>query len=180
MVGTAAAQSPVAPAAADFTETEDNHLLSALVLHPVAPRLSLVGLAGWRRDVVLGLSHRVAAGGGIALHLLQQPHLNVMVSPVFVGGSEARTHTTYGEAVADAGVIQTLALKLNERVTLEQSFKANVDTSALDDHTVRIDASLTSQIVRRVNVNLTCRWSGTPSSRPDWTTCRRRPASPCS
>lgn len=142
------------PAATRFTEVEDHHLFTALVMHPLRPRLSVVGLGNYRRDDVLRLNYRVDVGGGIALHLVEQRTTHLVVIPMFVVGDESREHTDEADGVADFGVMQQLATRVNERVMFEQSFKANADSSEFDDHNIRFDASVTSQLVRHVNLKV--------------------------
>ena len=143
------------PADADhFVEIEDNNLVSMLVMQPWRPRLSAVGVGGWRRDGVLQLAHRIAAGGGLGIHVIERPRSNLTLIPLFVVGDEHRMHTTVGEGVADVGVLETVAVRLHDRLIVEQSMQANLDTTELDDHTLRFDASINSEVVRHINLNV--------------------------
>lgn len=131
---------------APLIQVEDNVVLSGTFLHPLRPHWSAIGIGGWRRDRVLQLDHRAWVEGGIGFHAIEHRMANLLIAPTFAIGSERRLHTDEGNGVRDFGILQSLALKVHEKLGIEEFVHAHFDTRDADDRTLTFNTSLMTKV----------------------------------
>lgn len=137
-----------------FVPIEDSHLATALVLKPLRPKLSAIGVAGWRKDDILQLDYRTWIEAGIGIHLAESPKLNILVAPMFAVGREQRTFTEAGEKVFDVGLLQSLSFRPNPNFSFDEFVSLHADTTQSRDKYVAVNLSATAKIVKYLALKL--------------------------
>lgn len=137
-----------------YLEVENNHMISGLAMRRFHRNLSWLVIAGWRRDSVLQLDYRVWAEAGVAVHLVANKSVDLFVAPMFAVGDEKRSHTDRGSNVADAGLLQTLTVRVHERFGIEQQLQTHVDTTETDDQATAFSISTLAQVAPHVGLKV--------------------------
>jgi hypothetical protein len=137
-----------------YTKIQDNAMALALVLKPIHKHFSLVATGGWARDALLDLDHRVWIEGGLGIHLVDTPHVNFMVAPLYAFGDEARTFTEVAGRVNDVGILQSFSLKLGPRFTFDEYLSAHADLSSTRDSSTMFNVSALSELAPHLNLKV--------------------------
>ncbi len=123
-------------------------------MHAIRPHLSWLGIAGWRRDTVLQLDYRYWAEPGLGWHAIEKPRVNLLLAGMFAVGHEHRAFTTKGANVADAGFLQTLVIKVQDRFGIEEYLQTHVDTTESDDQATSFNVSALSKIAPHTGLKI--------------------------
>jgi hypothetical protein len=137
-----------------FVQVEDNHLATALVLKPLRPRLSAIGVAGWRKDAIMQLDYRAWVEGGVGIHVAEHPKLNILVAPMFAAGRERRAFTETGGKVLDVALLQSLSFRPHDRFSFDEFVSMHVDTTQSRDKYISVSLSALSKIVKYLSLKL--------------------------
>ena len=143
-----------ATATTPFFKAEDNHLLTMLALRPIRPHLSWLAIGGWRRDMVLQLEYRYWVEPGLGWHVIEKPRVNLLLAGMFAIGTEHRTHTDKGDNVADAGILQTLTVKVHNKFGIEEYLQTHVDTTEADDQATSFNISALTEVAPHTGLKL--------------------------
>jgi hypothetical protein len=136
------------------TTVEDNQKALATYIRPLNKRWSLLGVAQWRRDAVLGLDYRAAIEGGIGYNLIETRRIFAQIGTSIAGGREARSHTDVGEAVRDVGILQLFTYRLTPVLGFEEYVKGQLDTTENDDRHVEASVTLLAQVSKAVGLKI--------------------------
>lgn len=133
---------------------EDNQQANVIYMHPLKPRVWVLGLGSWRRDTILGLNYRVAAEGGIGVEAIATKRATLFLGGGFAAGKEDRSHTEEGSSVADVAFLQTLNIRLTGLLGFEEWFKGHIDTTNADDGNYTLNLSLTAKVAKHAGLKI--------------------------
>lgn len=136
---------------------ENNQQVKLSAMHPVheRKRVYLFGMAGWRRDSVLGLDYRAWLEGGAGVSAIAHPKVNAFIGASLSVGRQSRNYTTLGETVLDPGFLQTFHAQLSDTVWFQQSFVGHVNsTDAGDDNSYTLNAALTAKVWKHIGMKV--------------------------
>jgi hypothetical protein len=133
---------------------EDNQQANLIYMHPLKPRVWLLGTGGWRRDAILGLNYRVAAEAGIGVDAIATKRATLFLGTGFAAGKEDRKHTEEGSNVADVAFLQMLNIRLTGVLGFEEWFKGHIDTTNADDGNYTLNLSLTAKVSKHAGLKI--------------------------
>jgi hypothetical protein len=142
-----------APGAARV-KISDNHFVSGTFLHRIRTGVSLIAIAGWRRDTIMQLNRRVWGEGGIGFHLVEGKKINMVVAPTFALGREHRAFTSHGDGVEDFGVLQMFTYVVPGTVGIQESLHTGIDSSATDDRSTSFNVSVSAKVAPHVGMKV--------------------------
>ena len=133
---------------------DNDRQIHGLFLQPIRPRLSGIGLGDWRRDTILGLDYRAAAGVGLGLHVIETRKMNMFLAPTFEVGKEHRSHTDVGDGVLDFGFLQSFVGQVTPVLSIEEWFQTSVDTQESDDKASAFNISALAKVAKHVSLKI--------------------------
>lgn len=137
-----------------FQEVEDKQLGTLTYMKHLGSRFSAFGIAGWRRDQILGLKHRVWARAGIGVRAIEHKKAQLFVGPSFALGDESRAHTDQASGVQDVGVLQSMVLQLTPSLSVTEWLSSQFDMSDSDDHHTVLNVSLVARVAKHVGITI--------------------------
>ncbi len=133
---------------------DNDRQIHALFLQPLRPRISFIALGGWRRDTILGLDYRAAAGVGLGLHVLETRKMNMLIAPTFQVGREDRNHTEVGDDVLDFGFLQNFVGQVTPVLSIEEWFQTTLDTHTSADKASVFNISALAKVAKYVSLKI--------------------------
>jgi len=133
---------------------ENNQLVSFTYLQQVKQRFGAFGMAGWRRDAILGLDYRAWVEGGYGVEAVARKNVLMFIGASLSVGGEGRSFTDKGSTLFDLGILQTFTLRPTPVMLIEEYVKAHVDMLEPDDSTATFNASVMAQVAKHVGLKI--------------------------